>query len=89
MNDSQMYTAVDPEQQDLIHMWDDTDSGKSSHAYRNLAMVHDVNALCGAAALLLMPGWQQYPEAVAMHAVATAMGRHITDIPEHAFTRTP
>jgi hypothetical protein len=51
-----------------------------------MAMIGDVEALATAGVLLMIPGWEQYPESVAMYHVAMAMGKPTFDVPIHALS---
>lgn len=52
-------------------------------------MVEDVKALSEAGvSLALLPGWNQFPEAVAMVSVAQAMGKTVIELNEGIFTET-
>lgn len=80
------YECVDPSLQDYRLMWDDTEYIQPRTAYRNMAMIGDVEALATAGVLLMIPGWEQYPESVAMYHVAMAMGKPTFDVPIHALS---
>lgn len=65
-------------------MW--PDGTNSSTVFRNLSMVEDVKALSEAGvSLALLPGWNQFPEAVAMVSVAQAMGKTVIELNEGIF----
>lgn len=57
----------------------------SSSAFRDQALISDTINLSGCGTLFLVPGWEQYPEAHAMVAMAGAMHKHVAMLPEAAF----
>lgn len=72
---------IDPAAQDSRTMWD-TDATPTI-SFRTHAIVHDVHALSEAnVALLLLPGWTQYPEAQTLLAAAHAMEREVHEVSE-------
>ncbi len=77
------FECINPSVKDLETMWE---TDVRSSAYRNTALVHDVRTLLGVDALYMMPGWEQWPEAVAMFHVAKAMKKQVVDLPASAFT---
>jgi hypothetical protein len=81
------YDPVDPIAQDHRTMW--LTGATPSTAFRHLAMVEDVKALSEAGvSLVLLSGWNQFPEAVAMVSVAQAMGKTAIELNEGIFTET-
>lgn len=56
-----------------------------SSAFRDQALISDTINLSGCGALFLVPGWEQYKEAHALVAMAGAMHKHVTMLPEAAF----
>ena len=80
------FKPIDPNLQDYERMWDDSDYTSPRSAYRNNALVGDVASMSSASVVLVVPGWNQYQEAVALYQVALAMGKTIVDIPNHALT---
>lgn len=75
--------CVNPSVKDLESLWD---TDERSAAYRNLAIAHDVRTLIGVDALYMLPGWEQWPEAVALYHAANAMKKQVVDLPASAFT---
>jgi len=79
------YDPIDPVMQDNKTMWV-PDVSAPSKAFRSLAILNDVTALSDPYVVLaLLPGWNQYPEAEAMVAVAKAMGRAVHELDEGIF----
>ena len=83
------FDVVDPVKQDNEWMWNDNEQRpRPSFAFRNLAMLKDIEELSiPNTVLFLIPGWNQFPEAIAMYHVATAMGRIVKDIPNVVLTK--
>jgi hypothetical protein len=79
------HDPIDPVIQDNKTMWQH-ENRTPSKAFRNLAIIEDVKALKEPGVVLaLLPGWNQYPEAKAMVAVAEAMGQEVKELDEGIF----
>jgi hypothetical protein len=78
------WDPVDPTAQDARELW--TTTHTPSLSFRNHAIIHDVKALSEpGVALALLPGWNQYPEAKAMVAIAEVMGKQVVELSEEIF----
>jgi hypothetical protein len=75
-------TVDDVVQRDKNTMWLENNP---SVAYRNTVMPKDVQALIATDDVLLMEGWEQHPEAVAIAYMAVAMKKTLKDLPASVY----
>lgn len=70
------HTVMDPESWG----YDPWELAPTSHAQRNMTIQRDVAELIGSGGLVVTPNYMQYPEAIAMIAIANAMRKPVVFI---------